>query len=241
MDRPDYIAPAKNFVIQPSGKEKIDARSAQLIAEERHYINAWRKLREDVPSDDGEDLAGLALSGGGIRSATFSLGIMQALAHHELLKKMDYLSTVSGGGYIGSAVTWLTSALAQTDTSGEEPKRFGVDKDDFPTGTDNPLPGQPRETKPKQQRMLRYLREHGYYLTPGAGINAFSLLASILRGMLLNLVVWVPTFVLSFMLLLWLPGLFTSKDTQPNLPVYDRVLQWATPELLCPVLTNGEI
>ncbi|MES2113705.1 MAG: patatin-like phospholipase family protein, partial [Pseudomonadota bacterium] len=50
--------------------------------------------------------AGLALSGGGIRSATFGLGVLQALAAHEALGHFDYLSTVSGGGYIGA---WLSA------------------------------------------------------------------------------------------------------------------------------------
>ncbi|HXI52869.1 MAG TPA: hypothetical protein VNH84_15245, partial [Candidatus Saccharimonadales bacterium] len=45
---------------------------------------------------------GMALSGGGIRSATFCLGIFQALARVGLLSRIDLLSTVSGGGYFGS-------------------------------------------------------------------------------------------------------------------------------------------
>jgi predicted acylesterase/phospholipase RssA len=44
---------------------------------------------------------GLALSGGGIRSATFCLGVLQALARKNRLRQIDFLSTVSGGGYIG--------------------------------------------------------------------------------------------------------------------------------------------
>src|SRR5690348_3308036 len=48
----------------------------------------------------------LCLSGGGIRSATFGLGILQGLARLSLLKQFDYMSTVSGGGYIGS---WLSA------------------------------------------------------------------------------------------------------------------------------------
>ena len=51
-------------------------------------------------------LTGLAFSGGGIRSATFALGILQGLARLNLLSRFDYLSTVSGGGYIGS---WLAA------------------------------------------------------------------------------------------------------------------------------------
>ena len=49
-------------------------------------------------------LFGLAFSGGGIRSATLNLGVVQALAKKGIFKYVDYLSTVSGGGYIGS---WL--------------------------------------------------------------------------------------------------------------------------------------
>src|ERR1700676_4803389 len=54
------------------------------------------------------ELSALCLSGGGIRSAALSLGVIQALADHKLLDKFNYLSTVSGGGYIGSWLsTWL--------------------------------------------------------------------------------------------------------------------------------------
>ncbi|GFZ89783.1 patatin-like phospholipase family protein [Dyella caseinilytica] len=50
---------------------------------------------------------GLALSGGGIRSATFSLGVLQALAKLDLLRGFHYLSTVSGGGYVGGFLQGL--------------------------------------------------------------------------------------------------------------------------------------
>src|SRR5262249_20775060 len=53
-----------------------------------------------VPNDDG-NLVGLALSGGGVRSAAFCLGALQALDEAHVLARVDYLSTVSGGGYIG--------------------------------------------------------------------------------------------------------------------------------------------
>jgi len=51
-------------------------------------------------------LVGLAFSGGGIRSATFNLGVLEALKENSLLRLVDYLSTVSGGGYIGG---WLVA------------------------------------------------------------------------------------------------------------------------------------
>src|SRR5438132_5835660 len=53
-----------------------------------------------------EKRAALCISGGGIRSATFGLGVLQGLAHCGLLGKFHYLCTVSGGGYIGS---WLSA------------------------------------------------------------------------------------------------------------------------------------
>ena len=53
-----------------------------------------------------EDVAGLAISGGGIRSATFALGLLESLKDCHLLSKFHYLSTVSGGGYIGA---WLSA------------------------------------------------------------------------------------------------------------------------------------
>jgi hypothetical protein len=57
------------------------------------------------------NLIGVALSGGGIRSATFNLGVLQGLQKLDLLRHVDYLSTVSGGGYIGS---WLAANVKRT-------------------------------------------------------------------------------------------------------------------------------
>ena len=62
--------------------------------------------RESLGIKDDEIVSALCLSGGGTRSATFSLGVLQGLAQRKLLEKFHYLSTVSGGGYIGS---WLSS------------------------------------------------------------------------------------------------------------------------------------
>ncbi|MBT2304405.1 patatin-like phospholipase family protein [Variovorax paradoxus] len=59
--------------------------------------------------DNGSHLWGLALSGGGIRSATFCFGLLRAFARAKLLLRFDVLSTVSGGGYIGGMVGRLFS------------------------------------------------------------------------------------------------------------------------------------
>src|SRR5437870_7388013 len=59
-----------------------------------------------------EKPAALCISGGGIRSATFGLGILQGLARCGLLEKFHYLSTVSGGGYIGG---WLSAWIHRAE------------------------------------------------------------------------------------------------------------------------------
>src|ERR1041384_5858292 len=69
---------------------------------------------EDAPSPPG--LVGLALSGGGIRSATFCLGFLQELHRLRLLRIFDYLSTVSGGGYLGG---WWSAWLSREKNAGD--------------------------------------------------------------------------------------------------------------------------
>ncbi len=64
--------------------------------------NAVEERRKRNGIDPERPLVGVALSGGGIRSATFCLGLFQALARQKLVRKIDFLSTVSGGGYFGS-------------------------------------------------------------------------------------------------------------------------------------------
>ncbi len=61
-----------------------------------------------------EDCVGLAFSGGGIRSATFNLGVLQGLHRLKFLRHIDYLATVSGGGYIGA---WWSAWLARRPRS----------------------------------------------------------------------------------------------------------------------------
>src|SRR5215207_9247460 len=74
---------------------------ASISAAERAHIAARRGV-----DPEADDFVGLALSGGGIRSATFALGVLETLKASGLLKKVDFVSTVSGGGYIGG---WLSA------------------------------------------------------------------------------------------------------------------------------------
>ena len=96
-------------------------RGRTLSAAERARHASELKLQEESKDVAGQriltppetaNLVGLALSGGGIRSAAFCLGALQALDAAKVLERVDYLSTVSGGGYIGCS---LTAALESRD------------------------------------------------------------------------------------------------------------------------------
>ena len=165
---------------------------------EKAELEAIRKRRctYDLSNDSLDDrLVGLALSGGGIRSATFALGVLQRLAKGDLLRCFDYLSTVSGGGYMGGSLTWLLSQSKQREAIGKK----------FPYGDLKPQRGE------DESDVLRHLRLHGEYLTPGRGITAMSLAAVVLRGIVLSLVVWLPFAVLFFYGLEFLTGMLGSQ------------------------------
>ncbi|HEU4500351.1 MAG TPA: patatin-like phospholipase family protein [Nitrospira sp.] len=120
----------------------------------------------------------LCLSGGGIRSATFALGVVQALAHLSLLTRFDYLSTVSGGGYIGS---WLTAWIHR------HPKGASGVMQDLRTVSFN---DQDREPRP-----IKWLRQYSNYLSPRLGLlsaDTWTLFGSYLRNLTLNWLILVP-------------------------------------------------
>ena len=150
----------------------------------------------DPPGDRTEPLStellrqtgrvGLAFSGGGIRSATFSLGVVQALARLRLLTSFHYLSTVSGGGYIGS---WL-SAWAYRHPRGIA----GVMHDLAPESTAG-VPHEPEE--------ITHLRRYSNYLTPRTGFmsaDTWAVIATYVRNLLVNWLVLVPYFVLALLM-----------------------------------------
>jgi Patatin-like phospholipase len=199
---PDFIPPVLPPALsKASGDGQMDPRSATIRnLEWRSYL---RQRRHQDRAEAPEDLTGIALSGGGIRSATFALGVLQALARHDLLRRFDYLSTVSGGGYIGTSLTWLTSRLvtdqALADRTPLPPAGFGVGPSadgkapaPFPYGTDDPRTAREPDQANPEGAMLRYLRQHGLYLTPGKGITLTSVIVVLLRGIILNLLVWIP-------------------------------------------------
>ena len=118
-----------------------------------------------------DNLVGLALSGGGIRSATFALGALQAFHKLGLLPIFDYVSTVSGGGFTGG---WWSAWLARPGRQAND--RFPDAEDIEPTRRPSTLvrslapamPGLPGGA-PTAQDSIHHLRLFANYLTPRCG------------------------------------------------------------------------
>jgi len=172
----------------------IAISTTDVLAEEAREINGVELSRENDVRALYRKLnelnrAAICLSGGGIRSASFALGILQALAVHprpsgggiipeaakSLLARFHFLSTVSGGGYIGS---WLSAGISQHGFA-------NMWRD---------LVGRPNSPDTEPQ-VISWLRENSNYLTPKLGVvsaDAWTAVALYLRNLFLNWLVLLP-------------------------------------------------
>jgi len=154
---------------------------AEVHAEERRTLKEVRE-RPEGSARLPDKTVGLSFSGGGIRSATFHLGVLQGLAEYGLLKQFDYLSTVSGGGYIGGWLArWIRErGIAQVEES---------------------LPGGVQEAPE-----VNFLRDYSNYLTPRVGLlgaDTWTAVAVYLRNLLLNQAILI-TFLGGLLVIPWL-------------------------------------
>jgi len=202
-------------------KETSSADSSFPLHEvlEAEFVALHGKLPSDYPSSTEsktrlkglwgaihglkEKRAALCISGGGIRSATFGLGILQGLARCGLLEKFHYLSTVSGGGYIGS---WL-SAWIKNDPDGIR-------------GVVDELKRQPDSTLEPEPQPVRHLREFSNYLAPRTGlmsVDFWTLITTFVRNMFLNWLVLISWLAAAMMI----PRLYLAAiNLQPNWPAW---------------------
>ncbi|NBA93598.1 GMC oxidoreductase [Pseudomonas sp. R5(2019)] len=82
--------------------QKLEAVEAAAIRERRTAVDPEYQDPQTDTARLPKDTIGLAFSGGGIRSATFCLGLLQALAKCHRLRDIDIVSSASGGGYIAA-------------------------------------------------------------------------------------------------------------------------------------------
>ena len=140
-------------------------------------------------------LTALCLSGGGIRSAAFCLGVLQSLARRRLLNEFDYLSSVSGGGFIGG---WLQVLI-------KESRDISLAQAELERNNASPLSG---------------LRGFTSYLTPQRGPLSADIWAAIvlyLRNLLLNWMVFTPAFFLLALSAVFYRTLLASLRDHPGM------------------------
>ncbi|WP_306591291.1 patatin-like phospholipase family protein [Geothrix sp. 21YS21S-4] len=163
--------------------EEFAREEGERIAVRRRAVR--KELGDAAAGPADARPVGLALSGGGIRSATFCLGVLRGLARHGVLPRVDLLSTVSGGGYIGSflgALIHREGLKAATDCLEQDPP---------------PLAG----SAPVLASPVRWLRENGRYLAPSGSGDLLLMMAILFRNWVAVHVV-LGTLLLSVMLLL---------------------------------------
>jgi len=131
------------------------------------------------------DATGLCLSGGGIRSATFCLGIVQVLARRGMLPHFDYLSTVSGGGYLGC---FLSSYLGTPEGGSNRP-----DKEEFSkTQIEAAIQKLFRAEKGPESDGVRHLRNQSRYLLNGGLWGRAKIFELLVTGVLTNVLLVLP-------------------------------------------------
>jgi hypothetical protein len=175
----DTIAPPGS---QPTWEEKVDIND-----------NLLPSLYKLILKINGGRSA-LCLSGGGIRSATFNLGILQGLARHKLLDKFDYLSTVSGGGFVGG---WLTAWIYRCGMA-----RVMEELSEPPYASNRSV------LKPDPEPIYN-LRTYSNYLTPKKGLlsaDTWTLVAVYLRNLLMNWLVFIPVIIAA----LFIPRIYVA-------------------------------
>ncbi len=159
------------------------------------------------------DIVGLAISGGGIRSATFALGVVQGLTQRGIFKQVDVVSTVSGGGYLGS----FLSTYLNTD-----------DPHCGPTIGDAPF-------KPEvagDSRAIRSLRNHSRYIQPSSFDGWLTTLGQVAYGIVSNLI------ILSFWVFIAVLATFSIRTElqQIWLEIYAQ-----TPAVVASVKSTGSV
>src|SRR5260221_6859587 len=160
--RGSLSAPSAAVGLHSWGARPHRGRRGRAMDGETNWLDAEEKAiaarRGETEGKKKSPRWGLALSGGGIRSSTFCLGLMKSLARNKLLTRLDYLSTVSGGGYAGSALGRLFQSV-------KDPAQVqqGLEKD----GT----------------VLWWWLRKNGRYLFPAGVKDSLFATSTLLRGL----------------------------------------------------------
>jgi ABC-type multidrug transport system fused ATPase/permease subunit len=178
----------RDLTLTPSLHRAAEADELQRLLQQEQEIIAQRK---HAAGSAEKAVVGLALSGGGIRSATFCFGILQVLERKHIMKHVDFLSTVSGGGYTGAAYSaWrLRQSLAH--------KTAQTPADDAITVSKKP--------PASWEELLPHLRKFSNYLAPSLGMGSsgtWRIVATMVRNLAIHWQALIAAIVLAFAALL---------------------------------------
>jgi hypothetical protein len=179
------------------GPQRNNAHVIEMLREEIDAINERRRAlgRNELPRRAGCEppaqvinAVGLALSGGGIRSASVSLGVLQALNYCRVLRYVDYLSTVSGGGYMGTSLTVTMTKDGGRFVFGNAPR----------AGTATPPASEISDTE-----AVGHIRNYSNYLFPAGPRDVVTGIAIVVRGLIANLGIVLPVILVAAALTIW--------------------------------------
>ncbi len=185
-----------------------------------------------VPSPErpsvGNNLYGVALSGGGMRSATYGLGVLQAMARGGMLRDADYVSTVSGGGYLGSSLSALWSPSKDPEPVSNP---MGVEPDNFPYQFPGPGAGDDAGSivHGLETPALRHVRENAKMLAHSPGFFDLETWTGLARYVVKTLLLWAlaPTALVT---LIFLATMFIPEARWDRFsPFTDRLGREAIP------------
>jgi len=173
-----------------------------VLGERAEPIPALREPVERIGA------TGICCSGGGIRSAAFNLGALQALQRRDRIRTADYIAAVSGGSYIAAAYCMV----AKTGPKDAPPSEHGDSNADL-LNTQQPFaPGSPEE---------QYLRNRSSYMAPDASAKVY-LVFRLLLGLTINVVfLALPLVALTILATALVYGPFYGSQLRPP-----AVAQW---------------
>lgn len=172
-----------------------------IRCETEHYLKEHRRANGIDEPVSRDNLTGICISGGGIRSATLGLGMIQAFIRKGVMKRFDYMSTVSGGGYIGACLSSLLSKEPEVRTKKNAPevienknRRFdvsdyGLEEHNSPFTNEEYEYEKAEKAKLNARQQLMHLRQHGEYLAPHRSIRDWDmhrLLGAVFGGIVTN-------------------------------------------------------
>jgi hypothetical protein len=212
-----------------------DSYPEELSLAEKELLKISRSARNNPDDFSVRDCTGVGLSGGGIRSATFCLGVFQGLAGLKMLSSIDFMSTVSGGGYFGSFYARLFMRKEVPDFK-------------YVEETLDPCPASEagNAKEPYQINVINWLRENGRYLSPKGSGDLLLAGAVLLRNWLVVQMVLAILFLLIFLAAQLIRNLIDpwfqtvaflkEPNTEWVMTLPGHLKLWVSPFLAIPVL-----